>query len=207
MFRPVQRKAVLSRRAWLRRAGGSAAAAWLGLQMAVDRRAFGQEVVIDAKQALNVKGAYMYSFCRFVTWPDAAFAEKDAPLVIAVLGSPNMTATLQDVAKKRPVARGHKLEIKKVAKPEESVACHLLVMTAEVQADQQLDVIKRYEGASVLIVTETNGMGLQGAHVNFFLDGPTVKFEINVRAAQKSNLQIDPQMTALKVARLLAPGR
>ncbi len=201
-----QRDAEIDRRAWLRCAGLSALGALVGLRAIDATPAMGQEVVIDPRQELNVKGAYMYSFCRFVTWPDAAFATSDAPLVIGVLGAQPMTNTLLDVAKKRPMAKGHKLEIKKLPELDEDAACHLLVMTSDVAADTQLQVIKRYAGSAVLIVTESAGMGQKGAHVNFFTVGATVNFEINVPAAQKCNLQIDPQMTALKVARLLGAG-
>ncbi len=161
-----------------------------------------RQVVIDRRQELNLKGVYLYSFCRFVTWPDASFTGPQAPLVIAVLGSKDLTATLQAVAMKR-TANGRKLEIKQLAKPDDPADYHLLVITADIKAEEQSKLIKRLQGTAVLVVTESAGMGNQGAHVNFFLEGATVKFEINVPAAQACQLRIDPQLTALKVARLL----
>jgi hypothetical protein len=197
---PAQFGPGVSRRAWLRGLCMAAASSWIG------RNAFGarhaRQVVVNRQQELNLKGVYLYSFCKFVSWPDAAFAGPQAPIVIAVLGSKDLTATLQNVAKKR-MANGRPLEIKQLAKSDDPVTYHLLVVTADVKADEQSQLIKRLQGTAVLIVTESAGMGEKGAHVNFYLESATVKFEINVPAAQACQLRIDPQLTALKVARLL----
>jgi len=187
----------VSRRSWLRGMCAAAASSWIG------RSALGaRQVVVNRQQELNLKGVYLYSFCKFVSWPDAAFTGPEAPLVIAVFGSKDLTATLQNVAMKR-TANGRKLEVTQLAKPDDPASYHVLVVTAEVKPDEQSKLIKRLQGTAVLVVTESAEMGNQGAHINFFLDGATVKFEINVPAAQACKLRIDPQLTALKVARLL----
>ena len=35
----------------------------------------------------RVKGAYLYKFAGYVTWPAAAFARPDSPITIAVMGT------------------------------------------------------------------------------------------------------------------------
>lgn len=197
----AQRDARQDRRRWLGRACAVAASCWWPRIARGARRV--RQVVNDRRQELNLKGVYVYSFCKFVTWPQAAFANEEAPLVIGILGNDAMAATLSDVASKRPVAQGRNLKIHQLTGVDDATACHLVMITADVPAEQRDALLKRYREAAVLVVTEAPGLGQKGAHVNFFMDGGTVKFEINVPAAQACQLRIAPQLTALKVVRLL----
>jgi len=196
----IQREDQRNRRDWMRGVGAAVLGTLLARGAGAARRA--RQVVVDPQQAMNLKSVYVYSFCRFVAWPAAAFDRPDAPLVIGVFGDDKMRDTLAEIAARRQ-AQGRSLEIKKLASPDDGTPCHLVMITADVAADKRQAMLKRLKGTAVLIVTEATGAGQEGAHVNFFLENATVKFEINVPAAQASQLRIDPQLTALKVAKLL----
>ena len=50
---------------------------------------------IDEDKAAKVKAAYVLNFARFTRWPDGAFEEKAAPLVIAVVGEEVLRPVLE----------------------------------------------------------------------------------------------------------------
>ncbi len=49
----------------------------------------------------------------------------------------------------------------------------------------------------VLTVSEVDGFARSGGGINFYLDGPKVRFEINPAAAQNDRLRISSQLLSL----------
>jgi hypothetical protein len=158
---------------------------------------------IDRTAELNVKAVYVYSICKFVTWPAEVLPAEGKPLVIGVLEKPDIVKPLNTIAGKRK-ANNHTLEVRKLNAAREAGECHVVVVGSTFKADEQTALIKQLAGKPVVIIAETAGMGQQGAQFNFFLTpNLEVHFEVNVKAAKESHLEIDPQVTSLKFIRLL----
>lgn len=158
---------------------------------------------INREAELNVKAAYIYSICKFVTWPTDAFPAPDQPLVIGVMGKPEILSRLEKVAGSRQ-AQDRRLTIRTIDKPADFAGCHLIYLGESLDAKGRAAALKALNTKPTVIVAESEGMGKQGAHFNFFL-GPkaNVLFEVNVRAAKASGLEFSPQLTALSMARLI----
>ncbi|MDI1305958.1 MAG: YfiR family protein, partial [bacterium] len=51
-------------------------------------------------------------------------------------------------------------------------------------------ILAKFSGKAVLIVTEQNGYGKKGAHMNFVLVDSKLKFEVNLKAINKAGIGI-----------------
>jgi hypothetical protein len=199
----TQPETACSRRAWLRVVLGAAVGVVSFTQLAsatASRKR--RQIVVNPQQALNLKGTYVYSFCKFVTWPNGVFVNDQTPAIIGVLGDDALLKTLQIVAEKRKNI-GRPLDVRRLAAPEDAKDCHLVCIGATVDLKSQLKAIDATRALPVVIVTEAPNMMANGAHFNFFLNGASINFEINVKAVRAGGFSMNPQLTALKVAKLV----
>jgi hypothetical protein len=147
----------------------------------------------------TVKAVYLYSFGRYVEWPQKAFDNATSPFVIGVLGEDTFGRTLDEIAAKKTI-QGRRIEIRRFASIKDyRVPCHILFFSRSLNEAQQAELVSKTAGTPVLIVGETPGFAERGAIANFFLDGDRVRFEINVDNARRAGLRLD--------ARLLSLGR
>ena len=65
---------------------------------------------------------FVYNLTKFVTWPDAAFHDKNSPLVMAVLDPVFYSASSQSLAGRRVGARS--LTVRKVSGIDEALDAH-----------------------------------------------------------------------------------
>jgi hypothetical protein len=63
------------------------------------------------------------------------------------------------------------------------------------------EILRGLRGASVLTVGDTAGFAGMGGIINFVLDDGRVRFEINVKAAERGHLKISARL--LTVAKLI----
>lgn len=68
-----------------------------------EQRSDAQEVVIDTVREYNVKGAFLYSFGRYTSWPSYITDKEEEPFVIGVYGDAPITRILRriELTKKR----------------------------------------------------------------------------------------------------------
>lgn len=158
-----------------------------------------QDIQVDPQQEYNVKGAFLYSFGRYVTWPQHRFADEKSPFVIGVLGDPPMDQILDRIRKTKTV-HGRPIEVRRFRSPAEYEPCHIFFIARGVESDALRALLHQLRDAEVLLVGEAPGFARWGV-VNFYLEADSVRFEINVDSARRRNLQIDPKL--LSVARLV----
>jgi hypothetical protein len=199
----TQLETACTRRAWLRAVLGAAVGVVSRTQSAsaaASRKR--RQIVVNPQQALNLKGTYVYSFCKFVSWPAGVFVNDKTPVIIGVLGDDALLRTLESVAEKRKNL-GRPLDVRRLAGPDEAKTCHLVCIGAAVDLKSQLEAIDATKELPVVIVTESPNMMANGAHFNFFLNGASINFEINVKAVRAGGFSMNPQLTALRVAKLV----
>lgn len=156
--------------------------------------------MIDTQREYNVKGAYLYSFGRYVTWPAGAFAGKESPFVIGVLGEAPIDRVLQRIQETKAI-RGRRIAVRHFGSPDQYVPCHILFIADSVDPDVQAQVLRRLNESPVLIVGETERFAERGGVVGFYIDGDSVRFAINVRSARQKGLSIDAKL--MRVARIV----
>jgi hypothetical protein len=145
----------------------------------------------------TVKAVFLYSFGRFVQWPDSAFSNAADPLVIGIAGENPFGQALDEMAAKRTI-QGRPIVIRRFASPDDyRPGCHMLFVSRSLTADQQAAFLKKTEGKPVLVIGETPGFAEKGGAINFFIEDDRVRFEINAEAARRAQLHLDAKLLNL----------
>jgi len=145
----------------------------------------------------EIKSAYLYNFAKFVEWPAAAFADKQAPLVIGVLGHGPFGDSLERTIGRRTV-RERPVVVRRVESVEEAQKCHIVfIPAAERKTTRQF--ILGLGRSPVLTVGEITDFCRFGGGIGFVREADHVRFEVNLAAAHAAGLTLSSQL--LQVAR------
>lgn len=153
----------------------------------------------DPPLELRVKAAFVYNFIQFTQWPADAFADDTAPIVVGILGPDPLKGAMQQAVQGKTVG-GREIKVKHGASLQEIGACQVLYVGAA-HKDKVPDLLKDLANAPTLTVGETDNMTTSGGIIRFFLEDNRLRFEINLPAAQKRNLQFSSKL--LKLARVV----
>ena len=140
----------------------------------------------------DLKAAFLLNFARYVQFPAEAFPSADAPLVIGVVGSGQVAAALEALAKgeragSRPIA------VQRGA----SKSCQIVFVGSGAPPGG---------GPSCLTVGDGEDFLRQGGAIRFFsVVDRKVKFEINPKAIARQRVQLSPPIKRL--ARVATDGR
>ena len=144
-----------------------------------------------------VKATFLYKFAAFVEWPAGAFTSAADPLVICVAGNDGVTALVDDAALGQTVD-GHALVVTHLAPGARMPRCHILYV-AETARPAMAALVDSVAGAPVLTVVD--GSAAAGsAVINFVVQGNRVRFDIDLKAAQRNRLAVSSKLLALAAA-------
>lgn len=149
----------------------------------------------DGPTEYEVKAAFLYNFARFVEWPARAFPDAAAPVVIGIVGDDPFGDALDKAVSGRTV-HNRPIVVKRLSESDDLKGCHVLFVAASDER-RRLAVLSRVEAASVLTVGEVGGFSRAGGIIGFYLDQQKVRFEINVRAAERAGLSISSLLLSL----------
>jgi hypothetical protein len=170
---------------------------WLAIRVVVCCLA----VVTQAQSATEyqVKAAFLFNFAKFVEWPADAFPGVDAPLQICLLGLDPFGREFEEVIGDKSV-NGHRIEVIHPSGVPQARGCQIIFVSSS-ENRQALEILRGLRGATVLTVGDTAGFARMGGIINFVLDDGRVRFEINVKAAERAHLKISARL--LTVAKLI----
>jgi uncharacterized protein DUF4154 len=143
----------------------------------------------------DVKAAFILNFARFTEWPDAAFADRSAPLVIAVVGDDPFDGTLERVVASKTV-NSHPLTVKRMSAASDFKSVNLLYVSAS-ERQRAGDIVKRLRGASVLTVSDMDGFCTLGGIIHLTNEQQRIRFEVNLFAAQHAGPGISSKLLEL----------
>lgn len=144
----------------------------------------------------RIKAVFLFNFVQFVEWPESAFADADAPLVLCVLGKDPFGETLdQTIAGES--SQNHKLVVRRPTGIIDLDSCHLLFVSRSEagRLDEVLPALGR--SAPVLAVSDIDGFVALGGTIGFYLDRNRVRFEISPSHAQRHGLKVSSQLLGL----------
>lgn len=128
----------------------------------------------------DLKAAFLYRFIDYVNWKDYS---KNQIFKIAILEESQITSSLLEVPKNR------KIDIKEYKNLDEISFCNILFVPYNCSIPIE-SILSKFSGKPVLIVTERNGYGKKGAHMNFIIVEKKLKFEVNLKAINKAGIGI-----------------
>jgi hypothetical protein len=147
----------------------------------------------------QVKAAFLFNFAKFVEWPADAFSAADAPLQVCVLGQDPFGGDFEQMIEDKMV-NGHRLEIAHPEGVPQARACQVLFIASS-ERQKVREILRALTGVSVLTVGDMPGFAQMGGVINFVLDANRVRFEINVKAAERGRLKLSARL--LTVAKLI----
>ncbi len=153
----------------------------------------------------EVKAAFLYNFAKFVEWPAEAFEDKNAPIIICVLGGdPFGTDLDRTVQGKTANARG--FVVKRSTSVEDVGRCHILFVSSSEQPRLR-EVLDKVKDSNVLTVGDTEGFAERGGIINLTKEENKIRFEVNVDAAKRAGLKISSKLLDLAKVIRNEPGQ
>jgi hypothetical protein len=151
---------------------------------------------INLQYEYNVKAAFLYSYGRYVEWPKDAFAGRPGEFVLGVCGEDPFGQVLEIIAKTKTI-QGRRIIIQKMPTIEDLQPCHILFISRSIPLEDQAAIINKMRDKSTLLVGEVPGFSEHGGGINFYLEGSTVRFKINVDAIRQGKLILDAKLLNL----------
>lgn len=144
----------------------------------------------------RIKAVFIFNFVQFVEWPEHAFANSRAPLVLCVLGADPFGETLDQTIAGESSQR-HRLVVRRPSDTGDLDSCHLLFISRS-ETGKLDEVLPALGGsAPVLAVSDIDGFVSRGGTIGFYLDRNRVRFEIDPSHAQRRGLKVSSQLLGL----------
>ena len=135
---------------------------------------------------------FIYSFTRYVQWPEAY---NQGDFEILVMGESPIVEELKALAQHKKVG-DRAIKVVKISGVSEIRKCNMLFIPAD-KSDLFNEVLQKVDTQSVLVITEQAGLGAQGSCINFISKDGKLAFELNQSAFTKRNLKASNELTRL----------
>ena len=141
----------------------------------------------------QIKSAMLYNFAKFVEWPPDSFANT-SQITFCLVGKSPLNGPIQQ--KQGKLVKGRTVSIRQISGPNDVSGCQILFIPQSEYArlTVYLQQAKHY---SILTVSDLEEFVSSGGMIGFYDDDGTVRFEINLEAAQKRHLQISSYLLNL----------
>lgn len=145
-----------------------------------------------------LKAVFLYNFCRFIDWPDSAFASPSEPLIIGIIGDDPFGSLLNEAVEgekyhNRPIRIDH------FRTPGDIKRCHLLFVS-HVGAGRIEPILAAVAGKNVLTVSETEDFLNRGGMITLTTQQNRIRVRINPASLQAANLAVSSKL--LRVAEI-----
>ena len=141
----------------------------------------------------KIKAAFVYNFGRYVQWPTVAFAHRQSPFVVGVLGPSPITADLRDIAQTKTV-QDRPILVRQLSGPEGVPGCQILFVSKDVEPQIRDTVVEQCSGIAILLVGETEDFLDQGGMVGLVVKENKVRVHIDLTTAEGAGLQISSKL-------------
>lgn len=143
----------------------------------------------------SVKAAFVFNFIKLVSWPAPRFAGAVAPVEVCVQKGDAMQAALQESLEGRAVGP-RAIRVAVVDGSADLGACHVLYLGAQFEPRYE-PLMAAAAGQGVLLVDEGRRFSWPHGMIRLFLDGPRMRFELNLQSVERAGLKIDPKLIRL----------
>ena len=157
-----------------------------------------QSAIVDEYQ---LKAVFLYNFAQFVEWPESAFSNDSAPLIIGVVGQ-NPFGNHLRVLVRGEFVNGHPIYVRYFKDPDQLAFCHILFIDGKDKDvfQQSMDQVK---DQPVLVVTNEEDALNSGAVIRFRTENSRIRLQIYLKAARERGLSISSKL--LKMATIYRP--
>jgi len=152
----------------------------------------------DEPSLARVEAAFVYNFTQFVEWPADAFATKDAPFVVAIVGEDPFAGAL-DQAMAGKQANGHPIVVKHFASADRIESCQLLFVPAAQDAAVGA-ILANAANRPILTVGQTDAFMRGGGAIRLLVEDGHMRFQLSPDAMDAAKLKASAKL--MKLARI-----
>ncbi len=154
----------------------------------------GQQASAQDRPIHEVYSMMVFNFTKYVQWPDHTASGE---FVIGVVGNADVYTTLNGWYGGKP--RGAKTYvIKKFASAADVTDCHVLFLDKGKSGEFEA-INNKVKGKGTLVITDKNGLGEKGSAINFKTVDNKLKFELNQKAIESSNLKVSGALSSMAI--------
>jgi hypothetical protein len=156
----------------------------------------------EVSREYRIKAVFLLNFTQFVEWPEEAFAGREEPFRIGILGEDPFGDFLERVLEGEK-AGGRPLAVRRLRDAGEALECQMVFVSRSEEGRTQ-EILGVLKGRNILTVGDSPGFLRVGGVIRFERVGNRVHFRVNPQAAKDRGLSISAKM--LRLATLVGPG-
>jgi uncharacterized protein DUF4154 len=153
--------------------------------------------------ASTVKAAFLFNFAKFTEWPADALAPGGA-LMLCVINDGAVGDMLRDLAKDRTID-GHALVVQSMKLGVETLGSCRLLYASGLDRARSAVLLESIKRTPVFTVSDLDEFTELGGVAHLFVENGTMKFAINLEAAQRAGLHLSSKL--LSLARIVKDDR
>ena len=142
----------------------------------------------------RVKAAFLYTFAKFVTWPQHSGADTSDTMHICVLGKDPFGDAFETVFARTTTPR--RVEVTRHRSASGTTACDVVFISAS-ERERLPRILRHFGNRAVLTVSDMEGFADSGGMINFVIRNNRVGFRINLDAAERSGLKLSSKLLRL----------
>jgi len=143
----------------------------------------------------EVKAAFLYNFAKFVTWSQNESDSSNESFIIGIAGRDPFGNLIEQVMGSKTVL-GKQIQIRRYRSVYQAGLCHILFVS-ESEKNNYKQILKLFSGRPVLTVSDADGFIEAGGMIRLYVADNKIRFEINVRAAEKAKLKLSSKLLYL----------
>ena len=152
------------------------------------------DICAGTVEEYSVKAALAFNFARFTDWPSDNIVDSPKTFNICILGDNAVLEAFAGVEGK--CVKGRRIVLKRVRSMRKSVDCELFFVSGSPR-ELLPKIFAAVEGKPVLTIGEMPGFTEAGGIINLVKTENRIRFEVNVKAAQKAGLKISSRILKL----------
>jgi len=140
----------------------------------------------------SIHANIIYRFTKYIDWPSD---KKKGDFVIGIVGDSPLYDVLKIFVASKMVG-SQRIVIKKFSPSAQDFNCQILFICEE-ESSSLKKIALRTAGASILLVSEKDGLASKGSCVNFIIVSDHLKLEINKTNIEQRNLSVATELLNL----------
>lgn len=139
----------------------------------------------------QVKAVFVVNFCRFIKWPEHAFADPSAPLIVGVWGDDTFADLVQEAALGERIGQ-RAMEVRRIETPSEIERVQLLFVAQA--AEKRFEQWPHEDKKGVLLVGDSPTFLHSGGHIQFVSEAGRIKLRVNLPALTNHNIVVSSSL-------------
>lgn len=152
----------------------------------------------------EVKAAFLFSFAKFVEWPEGLLGPVETPFAFCLLGESALDEPLEEAVRGKHV-RGRPAVVHRASDLADLGGCRILFVGRS-EAGRLSEIVAALRDRPVLTVGDHAGFVGAGGMIEFVLRQRRVRFRIDQGASSRAGLAISAKLLGLAERVLVADG-